>query len=628
MTYVPAPEELLPASHQPADSASLLNHEHWDGPLREYAEATGLSVALYDTSLQLTSGMHLASPLAHHLAAAGFWSSGALGAHEAATTGARAVLSGNIEISHSFDMLELAAVPALLGGHVTGVFVCGWMPCPGTWDLRAFERFAGHIGLPIGEVRRLMAAEPPIEEHKLALCAGLLKTLGAALLTRLNDQIRERRAISRLRILNESARALTAATGFEDISRAVDLGLAQLMPGSHVRVLLADKDGRISEMPGAPRTTAAEPVSATEDVLQLARETRRPRVIRVPVQAGDSNLLGVLEIEVACAEVGLPAEVAPLAAQVAVAAQKARLIADLDEERVILDRVIAELKRVSRIRDEFLATISHELKTPLNSMLGWCQLLQSGSLEEREGADALHTIERNARVQARLIDDLLDMSRAITGKLMLELKPMDLIATLNETIESIRAAADTKRLHVSTAFPVGTLPYRGDAVRLTQVFWNLLANAVKFTPEGGQINVSVQLEAERIIVRVTDSGKGIGPEFLGHVFDRFSQEDGSYTRRYSGLGLGLAIVRHLVEMHGGEVSAASPGEGCGSTFSASLPLRVPARGFGTTCLADDACPFPADAAHAASVSSQLDDLHLMTLDTEFGARGLMQSTRE
>jgi len=245
--------------------------------------------------------------------------------------------------------------------------------------------------------------------------------------------------------------------------------------------------------------------------------------------------------------------------------ERARL---LDNEQ----RLRAEAEEANRLKDEFLATLSHELRTPLTAVLGWARLLGSGELDERSAARAVEVIERNAEAQKQLIDDILDVSRIITGKLALEFEPVEPAAVVAAAVEAVRPAAQAKRIALNVLAHEETGPVSGDAARLRQVVWNLLNNAVKFTPEGGRVEVRVGREGTSARVEVSDTGEGIRPEFLPYVFDRFRQADATTTRRRGGLGLGLAIVRHLVELHGGTVSAESEGVGRGTTFTVTLPL--------------------------------------------------------
>jgi signal transduction histidine kinase len=290
--------------------------------------------------------------------------------------------------------------------------------------------------------------------------------------------------------------------------------------------------------------------------------------------------------------------------------ENARLYADLRRhaaalEQEIADRKLAEKQRAemlaraqaaqaeaeeaNRLKDEFLATVSHELRAPLNAMLGWVTLAREGDLDRESKERALETVERNARVQKKLIDDLLDVSCVITGNLRLEIKPTNLASVIELAVEAVRPAAEAKevRLQIEPE-PRSDLrqsdQYFVDPSRIQQVIWNLVYNAVKFTPAGGAVTIRLSYLQEgadgvgktrSVEIAVSDTGIGIAPEFLPYVFDRFRQADGGITRKHGGLGLGLAIVRHLVEMHGGAVSAESAGEGLGATFIIKLPLATP-----------------------------------------------------
>jgi signal transduction histidine kinase/ActR/RegA family two-component response regulator len=230
-------------------------------------------------------------------------------------------------------------------------------------------------------------------------------------------------------------------------------------------------------------------------------------------------------------------------------------------------------REANRLKDEFLATLSHELRTPLNAILGWTKLLRANAVPAASVDRALEKVERNAQVQTRLVEDLLEVSRITTGKLRLELKPIDLVTILNTAVDSIRPAAEARGVTVERRLDTFALPTVGDPDRLQQVVWNLLSNAVKFTPPGGVVSVSIARHEATDVLTVSDTGIGIDPAFLPSVFDTFRQADASSTRTQSGLGLGLSIVRHLVEMHGGEVRAESAGLEKGSTFVVRLPVR-------------------------------------------------------
>jgi signal transduction histidine kinase len=227
----------------------------------------------------------------------------------------------------------------------------------------------------------------------------------------------------------------------------------------------------------------------------------------------------------------------------------------------------------NRMKDEFLATVSHELRTPLNAILGWTSILKTERYDPAKAGRALDIVERNARAQVQLIEDLLDLSRVVTGKLRLEPKPLHVVPLVEAAVETIRPAAAAKGIVLEMKSAPEIEEILGDGDRLHQVIWNLLSNAVKFTPEGGRVRVDVERLETQIEIQVGDTGVGISPEFLPHIFERFRQADSAPTRAHGGLGLGLAIVRHLVELHGGIVEAASPGKGLGSRFTVRLPVR-------------------------------------------------------
>jgi PAS domain S-box-containing protein len=231
-------------------------------------------------------------------------------------------------------------------------------------------------------------------------------------------------------------------------------------------------------------------------------------------------------------------------------------------------------ERASRLKDEFLSTVSHEVRTPLNAILGYAQMLSAGMLDEAETREAAEIIERNSRVQAQIIEDLLDMSRIISGKVRLDVQTVHLADVIEAALDTVRPSAQAKDLRLQTVLDPKAGPVRGDANRLQQVVWNLLSNAVKFTPKGGRIQIALERVNSHVEISVSDSGEGIAPEFLPYVFDRFRQGEATTTRRHGGLGLGLAIVKHLVELHGGTVRAKSPGPGEGATFSVALPLLI------------------------------------------------------
>ena len=257
--------------------------------------------------------------------------------------------------------------------------------------------------------------------------------------------------------------------------------------------------------------------------------------------------------------------------------QRRKAESALAESREKLEAALAEAERANRLKDEFLATLSHELRTPLGAILGWTQILRRGTRSDAELAKGLDIIERNARVQTKLIEDLLDMSRITSGKIRLEVHPVQPVECLEAALETVRPAAEAKGIRIEKALDPCAGPVLADPGRLQQAVWNLLSNAIKFTPTGGRILVAHRRVGTRVETSVSDTGIGIEPAMLSQVFERFMQADSSTTRRHGGLGLGLSIVKHLVELHGGTVYADSAGRGLGTTFTIELPVAAEPR---------------------------------------------------
>jgi PAS domain S-box-containing protein len=284
----------------------------------------------------------------------------------------------------------------------------------------------------------------------------------------------------------------------------------------------------------------------------------------------------------------------------------------------------SEAERSGRMKDEFLATLGHELRTPLNAMLGWAQVLRRTHALNGELAEGIDIIERNARAQAQIIADLLDMSGIISGKVRLEMQVVDLASVLESAVNAVRPAAQAKSIRLEVRRDGGAANVRGDPNRLQQVFWNLLTNAVKFTPKEGEVSVTLAHVNSHLEIRVSDTGEGIDLGFLPHVFDRFRQADASTTRRHGGLGLGLSIVRQLVELHGGDVSALSEGAGKGSTFRVVLPLAM-STAFAPAAETAHLHRAPAPAAQiSVAPTTRLQGVKVLVVDDEADARSLIE----
>lgn len=282
-------------------------------------------------------------------------------------------------------------------------------------------------------------------------------------------------------------------------------------------------------------------------------------------------------------------------------------------------RSVAE--HASNMKDEFLATLSHELRTPLNAIVGWSQLLQRSAQKQEDLERGLTSIERNARVQTQLIDDLLDMSRIVSGKLRLEVQRLSPVTFIEAALDTVTPAAQAKGIRIERVLDPHAGPISGDTHRLQQVIWNLLSNAVKFTPKNGKIQVILERVNSHIEITVADTGQGINPDFLPHLFERFRQGDTSISRRHGGLGLGLAIVKQLVELHGGTVRAESPGEGLGAKFVVALPLTVVQTRTDTGPRLHPRAPAAQSFAHGGA---DLAGLKILVVDDEPDARELVQ----
>jgi signal transduction histidine kinase len=426
-------------------------------------------------------------------------------------------------------------------------------------------------------------------------------------------EVAERRAAELDAVLESMADAVYVGTA-EGITRANARALRQLGASS-----LADLQKRIGEL-GAKfnvrypdgRLVPAEELSfaralrgevAVDDVIARNAETGEDIHIRgasAPVFF-NGQVIGAVAVNTDITD------------RVRIAEERLQL---LESERAAR----AEAERANRLKDEFVATLSHELRTPLHAILGWTQILQSKKGDPQILDQGLQVIERNARAQSQMISDLLDMSRIVSCKMRLEVQPVDLAAVVDGATEAVRLAAEAKRIEIDSAIDHRDGIITGDPDRLRQVIWNLLSNAIKFTPPGGTVRVELALTDESVEIRVSDTGQGFAPAFAPYLFDRFRQADGSITRGSGGLGLGLAIVKQLVELHGGTVAAASPGEGKGATFTITLPHAAPAR----AGEAPGSRPAAIPAALADEACKALRGARVLVVDDQDDARELLK----
>jgi PAS domain S-box-containing protein len=336
-----------------------------------------------------------------------------------------------------------------------------------------------------------------------------------------------------------------------------------------------------------------------------------------PIKAADGTIIGASKI---ARDIGDQKRAAEALAEQNEIIKRAR--AEAEKSAKENERLYRQAQESSRLKEEFLATVSHELRNPLNAILGWSRLLRAGQIPEDGIAKALETIERNAHAQTQLIDDLLDVSRIITGKLRMDVRPADPSLFIEAAIEAIKPAAEAKGVRMQKVMDTGVVSVPGDPVRLQQVVWNLLSNAIKFTPRGGRVQLLLERVNSHVEIIVSDTGQGISPEFLPHVFDRFRQADQRSVREHGGMGLGLAIVKHLVELHGGSVEASSPGIGQGATFTLRLPV-VPVYQMDPD--GGRVHPSAPDLLPAAEFAERLDGLTILVVDDEPDTRELLKT---
>jgi PAS domain S-box-containing protein len=419
-------------------------------------------------------------------------------------------------------------------------------------DGRRIERYSEAIsieGAAVGRVWSFRDVTAPSQ-------ADLVSRRLAAIVDNSDDAIIGKDLTSIITSWNQGAQKIFGYTAMEMIGTSI----RRLIPADRQQ----EEDEILARLRRGDRFDHFESIRVTKD----GRELHVSLTIS-PIKDASGNVIGASKIARDITDRKL-AEAALRQARKAAEeanAEKARL---LESERLAR----TEAERASRMKDEFLATLSHELRTPLNAVLGWSTILRGTQQSDPQTAQGLDAIDRNARIQAQIIDDLLDMSRIISGKVRLEVQPLDLPAVVLEAVETVRAGASAKGIRLQTVVDPLNSSVLGDPNRLQQVFWNLLNNAIKFTPKGGRVQILLQRINSHVDVSVVDTGEGISPDFLPYIFNRFQQADPSTTRRHGGLGLGLAIVKSLVELHGGEVRAKSGGVGKGATFIVTLPLTV------------------------------------------------------
>lgn len=460
------------------------------------------------------------------------------------------------------------------------------------------------VPLPGADVLLALACEEPPPAAQRELLESVAGIAASAFLraSRYESERSERVAAARLGVMLEAGQAIARATDAEEVlTRLSELLVPRFADLATIDVVEPDGRSRLSAVAHVDRASVLCPPRSE------AGASRAPEPVLAAIRTGEPILLDQIDELVARMDpvvttdardpsVVRSAMVVPLAARqqvlgamtlvswrdglmydemdlrlagkiaqhAALALHNARLIESERSSR-------REAQSANRMKDAFLATVSHELRTPLHAILGWATLLRSGRLDEAGKLRAVETIERNARTQARLVDDVLDVSRIVSGKISLDLGLVEAQSALKQAVEVVWPTAQEKHVTLEATVPADLGRVRADRDRLVQVFWNVLSNAVKFTPSSGRVTLGARRERGRVVVRITDTGKGIRPEFIPHLFEPFRQEDASTTRQYGGLGLGLSIARQLMRLHGGTITAESEGEGHGATFVIELP---------------------------------------------------------
>ena len=477
-------------------------------------------------------------------------------------------------------------------------------------------------GYSLGAVDYINPVMPAVLRTKVGVFVELFRKSEEL---RRQSQFLEQRA-AQLRRLTQASLAISAAASVASIvhilaDQARDVLHAHQASGyvavdeehTHCATSMSPECAALPAQLREPGPTVGERVRAANQSLRMARDDPdegTPAILRgriaTPLAVRGRNL-GFLEV-------------------------RGKLVGDFTQEdgdvllqlahmgTIAVDNILhTEERETNRLKDEFLATVSHELRTPLSAILTWARILDRDDLDAATRARGVKIINRNAKAQAQLIGDLLDVSRVITGKLHLDLRAVDLRMVVGGAIDSLAPAAEAKAIEITAHVPPEPVPLVGDPERLQQVLWNLMGNAIKFTPEGGRVDVRLDRTEQHVEIIVTDTGQGISPAFLPQVFDRFRQADSSTSRAHGGLGLGLAIVRNLTELHGGSVRAESPGEGRGATFTVTLPFTRVVE-LGPRAAAISFAPHRAIAGEASDVAPQLDGLRALVIDDDADGR--------
>ncbi len=531
----------------------------------------------------------------------------------------------HLELLRAVGLKSVMIVPLVARGRTLGAitFVTGESDRRyGEEDLNFAQDLARRAALAVDNARLYREAESALHEREQALD--------------LHRNVEER-----LSILVEASNKLLGSMRLEEVQQAILDISGQLISADAYVIWRKQKSGDIWRAVAAiglsesfqeavlvdqnitPQLTQALAVACVNDVPWLVHrqeEYRREGIkslLAIPLLL-QGKFSGTISFYYRRAHQFTEIEIR-VATALANFATAALSTAELYQEQL---RLRAKAEETSRLKDEFLATVSHELRTPLNAILGWARLLRMGNLDQPTAARALETIEQNARSQNALIEDILDVSRIITGRLRLNPQTIEMVPLLEASLDSVQPTAAAKGVRLLSTFTPEASSILGDPQRIQQIIWNLLSNAIKFTPKGGQVQVSMARRHSSVEITISDTGIGIRPDFLPFVFDRFRQADSSSTRSFGGLGLGLAIVRHLVELHGGNVAADSSGEGQGATFTIRLPIAMLRR---QPHLAPSTVR-PVANSEFAELALDLQGLRILGVDDDKAARDLLRVT--
>jgi len=591
--------------------AALFERGAWTKALEKYAAVTHLTIQLYDTDARLICGPVHPTDL-FELFTPGYHDLGIF-----AACIRRCLTQADMPppvVVENHDGLAVVGTALMLSGEIVGVAVAGYALTT-FMDQHALERLARNSGCSFEIVWAVGRKERPLPGERLALYGELLRTLGNTLLEENFSTRREQQISTRLAeaLASEQAARAEAETATALVRRvqaltdmALDLPLDDLL-----RELLTRLRNELQTDTAVILLRQLAEEGGEEELrvrAALGLEEEEQRQARIPVGQGFAGRIAAERRPIVMEDVdnyevanrfirekglhslaGVPLQIdGRVIGVLHVGSMRRRKFQQQEVEllRLAGDRIALAIQRTEvraaaaavaeaadRAKDAFLATLSHELRSPLAAILTWVHLLRRGKLDATKTAGALETIERSAKAQKHLIEDLLDVSRVVAGKLRLETQPVDLAEAIEAAVDVVRPAAQAKSVELESmlrGFRHGRV--LGDPGRLQQVICNLLTNAIKFTPKGGRVAVWLEVVDSRAEIVVSDTGEGISPDFLPHVFERFRQADSTSTRAHSGLGLGLAIVRHLVELHGGTVRAESRGENKGTTFRVTLPL--------------------------------------------------------